>query len=237
MANLCLPNDRKGRLTFILALSAFLISMTLAMPTFLESLGIVTSNFHTNEWLMFAQTMVFVASAWIAYTTINSSQATARERATLDIILNDNQDSHLYQSKMNIFAFSENPEEFLRRKSKRLLTDDALKKMCTSLTQLFEHDPKTSWSQVEENLRGDLMRVLSRHEFYAVGINSGLLDETLFKRMHCSNIIKLWETVSSAVNHLRTKSNKDTLFKDLEILANRWKTDPLTLQHLAPKKS
>lgn len=236
MAKASLPIYMKGRWTFWLALSAFLISGALALPAILMGIGVTVKLFDVNSTILLIQTLVFVLSAWIAASTINSSQRTARERATLDIILNDNQDLHLYQSKMNIYSFHDNPEAFLRRKSKRLLTEDSLKKMCTSLTQLCEHDPKTEWSTVEESLKGDLMRVLSRHEFYAVGINSGLLDEELFKRMHCSNIIKLWEKVSSAVNHLRSKDNKDTLFKDLEILAHRWKSDPLTVKDLNIKK-
>ncbi|RSO69553.1 DUF4760 domain-containing protein [Acinetobacter pittii] len=45
--------------------------------------------------------------------------------------------------------------------------------------------------------------------------------------MHCSNVIRLWEATSPAVNQLRSFAKKDTLFKDLEHLANKWKANEL----------
>ncbi|WP_151987430.1 DUF4760 domain-containing protein [Acinetobacter oleivorans] len=71
------------------------------------------------------------------------------------------------------------------------------------------------------------MLVLNRNEFYASAINTGLLDEGLFKRVHCANIVKLWDQLYPTVNQIRQVAKKDTLFMDLELLATRWKANPL----------
>ena len=76
------------------------------------------------------------------------------------------------------------------------------------------------------------MTLINRHEFYACAINTGVLDETLFKRVHCTNFIKLWNAVSPLVMKIREEERKDTLFIDLEILVSRWKANPLKAEDL-----
>ena len=46
------------------------------------------------------------------------------------------------------------------------------------------------------------------------------------------NFIKLWDAVSPTVMSIRDKERKDTLFKDLELLVLRWKSNPLSVDDL-----
>lgn len=172
-----------------------------------------------SDWFLFIQTFVFAISAIIAYRTISSSRAVSRERATLDTILADNKDTHLSEAKSDIYSFIENFEKYYEK------TEDKESKR-KSLSQICEVDD-VELTTGELKLKHKMMTVLNRHEFYAIGINNNLLDENLFKRMHCSNFLKLWEKVNPAVTQLRTKVGKDTLFKELECLAVRWKANPL----------
>lgn len=173
-----------------------------------------------SDWFLFIQTLVFASSAVIAYRTISSARTVSRERATLDTILADNKDLRLMEAKADMYAFVENADKYY------LKVDDKNQSTRKTLTQICEVD-EVLLTKNEHDIKHKMMVVLNRHEFYAIGINNKLLDENLFKRMHCSNFLKLWDKVNPAVTQLRAKTNKDTLFKDFENLANRWKANPL----------
>lgn len=194
----------------------------LLIPVLYAKLKVATWGI--SDWFLFIQTLVFACSAIIAYSTISSSRTVSRERATLDTILGDNKDIRLMEAKTDMYAFVENAVKYYEK-----LGDKDSKR--TSLTQICEVD-EIVLTKNEHDLKHKMMVVLNRHEFYAIGINNKLLDENLFKRMHCSNFLKLWDKVSPAVTQLRTRANKDTLFKDFENLANRWKANPLKTEDI-----
>lgn len=74
--------------------------------------------------------------------------------------------------------------------------------------------------------------VLNRSEFFASAINAKVIDGALYKRVHCSNILRLWSVMSGPVDRLRVKTGKKTLFLDLEMLANKWEANPLKEEYL-----
>ncbi|WP_338562557.1 DUF4760 domain-containing protein [Acinetobacter sp. KS-LM10] len=215
MVNSPTHQNIKSRLTFLLALSAFLISISLVsghISTFLN-----LNDWKIPDWLIFSQLLVFAASAYIAYSTIHSSRATSRERATLDTILDDNKDDNLAHSKNLVLMFNEDPKDYYS-KNGRIGSRDLAHLFCE------EHH---NLAKDEAEVRAHLLKVLNRYEFYAIGINKGLFDEDLFKRMYCSTMLKFWGVVNPSVSQLREFAKKDTLFKDFESLAIRWKANPL----------
>lgn len=223
MASSSITHTTKGRFTFILALSAFLIGLYLISPRLVILFDL--PGWHPADWLMFLQLLVFAISAYFAYSTIASSKATSRERATLDTILDDNKDLILTESKTIVLNFDEDPFKYLDISSDNFKKEFG-REPCNSLSKLAETSVK-DLQKCEIDIRNHLIQVLNRFEFYAVGINSGLLDEDLFKRTHCANIIKLWNACSPAITHIRKQSQKSTYFKDLELLAKRWENNPL----------
>lgn len=217
MANIASQQIIKSRLTFILALSAFLISMYLISDDVLSYLDL--DGWKIGDWLVFSQLIVFAVSAYIAYTTIKSSKETSRERATLDTILDDNKDETIFHSKTVVLRFNENPKQYYA-----LLNDTESKRdHLASLLSVKE----SALTKNEAEIRMHLLKVLNRYEFYAIGINKNLLDEEMFKRMYCSTMLKFWGICNGAVSELREAAKKDTLFKEFECLANRWKANPL----------
>lgn len=181
-------------------------------------------TWEVSDWFLFIQTIVFLTSAFIAYRTISSSKLVSRERATLDTILSDNKDMQLSEAKSELYSFIEDYEKYYQK-------HDDNESIRQSLSQICEVDD-IELTQTELRLKHKMMTVLNRHEFYAIGINNKLLDENLFKRMHCSNFLKLWDKVSPAVTQFRAKVGKDTLFKEFECLATRWKADPLKAEDI-----
>lgn len=189
------------------------------------------NTWSVSDWIYAIQTTIIGVSAIIAVFTINSSKTISKEKATLEIILSDNNDIHLIEAKSDLLLFLKNPKHFYKEYYIKHsdLKDSAEEYL--DLPAILKKD-KDELSYAQEYIRTKMLTVLSRHEFYAIGINSGLLDERLFKRMHCSNFIQLWEQVSPSVNQLRIQVNKDTLFKDFELLATKWKANPLTVEDI-----
>jgi len=77
-----------------------------------------------------------------------------------------------------------------------------------------------------------IMRVLNTHEFVAGGIKEKAYDETLYKRMQCSVIIRDWDAFCGFVMDFRkSKQGKieqpATFYQDFEWLATKWKANPL----------
>lgn len=205
----------ESRVAILIAVSAFFVLL-------IPKIQIIVDFANFNNWtrsdvFVFVQTIVFAISAVIAFLTISSSKKTSKERATLDIIIDDYRDTNLFEAKTNIYDFIENKDEYKKKNTK--VTKDSLVEICRA------HDSELS--DEDKVLKRDLMLVLNRNEFYASAINTGLLDETLFKRVHCSNFIKIWDKLYPTINQIRQVAKKDTIFKDLEILALRWKSNPL----------
>ncbi|MDE8035637.1 DUF4760 domain-containing protein [Actinobacillus equuli subsp. equuli] len=196
---------RKGGLTLCISLIALFLALYLLMKQY--QFTIDTSKFSITDWATLGQLVVISITAIIAIYTILSNRKTSKERATLDVVLDDYKDDKLVVASNEVF-------NIVREDRNKLYT-------------VFQNENNQYTEQ-----RQRLLLVLNRYEFYASAMNHGILDEKLFKRLHCSNFIKLWDAVSPTVMSIRDKERKDTLFKDLEILVLRWKSSPLTSDDL-----
>lgn len=196
---------KKESLTYYLSLLSFFMVSFLLFKQYFPPID--TATLTLQDWTSLIQASVVLISALIAVCTIVSTKKTSKERATLDVVLGDYQDKDLVEASNMIF-------ELVRKDKNQLFT-------------VFQNEDGTHTEK-----RSSLLIVLNRYEFYASAMNQGVLDEHLFKRLHCSNFIRLWDAVSPTVMSIRDKERKDTLFKDLEILVLRWKSNPLTVDDL-----
>ncbi|MDC4632981.1 DUF4760 domain-containing protein [Acinetobacter baumannii] len=258
MARPLFKDSTKSGLTLFLALAAFLMGLYTISDNLIVFFKL--QEWKVADWLVFAQLLVFFASAIIAYTTISSSRTTARERATLDTILDDNKDETLGISKTIVLKFNENPERYYNQASASEIKASHLKETdfgengetvteidVVEVTQKVEdvkpQDQRMTLALLlsvkegdltkeEAKVRMHLLKVLNRYEFYAIGINQKLLDEEMFKRMYCSTMLKFWAICSPAVSQLRETAKKDTIFKEFELLVTRWKANPLKIEDI-----
>lgn len=196
---------KKEGLTYYLSLISFFMISFLYFKQYYTPINI--SGLSLQDWTSLIQVGIVLISALIAICTIISTKKTSKERATLDVVLGDYQDKDLVEASNMIF--------------------DLVRKDKNQLFIVFQNEDGKHTAE-----RSSLLMVLNRYEFYASAMNQGVLDEHLFKRLHCSNFIKLWDAVSPTVMSIRDKERKDTIFKDLEILVLRWKSNPLTVDDL-----
>lgn len=199
------------------------------------------ANWNTSEWIGFSQLIVYIIAALIAAITIYTNIKTSRERATLDMILNDHNDHSFQKSKRIVFEFARKIEKDPRHSSVMIelfLPSPSESASTNSIIQAFKKRENEELKEREKEiseLKDAFLLVMNRHEFYATGINSGLLDEKIFKRANCNTFIKIWDAFSSTVIAIRKSEGKETIFKDLEILAVKWKIDPLIEEDLIRK--
>lgn len=198
---------KKGYCTSIMATISFIISSGMLLYQFKDS--ITFSHWETADWLAFCQLVVITITAVITIATILVSKKTSKQRATLDLILSDYQDLKLLEADESI-------NKFIRGSA----IDDSGRVI--TLYELFQNKDRTYNKE-----RAHLLTVVNRYEFYASAINTGVLDEQFFKRLNYTNVIKLWNAVSPMVMKIREDERRDTIFKELELLALRWKTAPL----------
>lgn len=198
-------------------------------------------TWNTAEWIGFSQLIIYIIAALIAAITIYTNIKTSRERATLDVILNDHNDHSFQRSKRMVFEFARKIEKDPRYSTvliELFLPPPSESTNTNTILQVFKKRENEELKEKEKEiseLKDAFLLVMNRHEFYATGINSGLLDETIFKRTNCNTFVKLWDAFSSTVLAIRKSEGKETIFKDLEILAVKWKIDPLIEEDLIRK--
>lgn len=72
-----------------------------------------------------------------------------------------------------------------------------------------------------------IMHILNTYEFMAAAIREDALDEELLKRMQYTVILKNWSALEPFVIELRRQDKHPTLFQELQLMAERWRKNPL----------
>lgn len=161
------------------------------------------------------QALASVVAVWFAYKTvrlahlkmtaderaavsaIEHSEAQAKKRAMVDLIIAQKTDPNFIRDSKIVRSLKERDIDFLEFAAKDSPERDAV------------------------------LSVLNQIEFIAVGIRLGAFDESVYKELSCNSVIKTWDSACSFVTALRDQTGIQTLFQDLEKLVNRWKDDPI----------
>jgi hypothetical protein len=152
-----------------------------------------------ESWGFWIQTGAFFLSAASAVAVIYYNGKQARTRALIDLLLHQKSDVQLIAATQAVYAMQKAGEQL----------------------SLYVGDSDG------EKFKQILM-VLNNREFIAVGIREGAFNESVYKELQCSNVLKLWGALHGFVAEVRKKEGKDTLFQDLERLAIRWKDKPIS---------
>lgn len=106
--------------------------------------------------------------------------------------------------------------------------DKELQRIFQELYRLRAQHLKVSEHVKDPDKLREVLYALDTMEFTAVGIRLGAFDESVYKELQCTKVIKTWDSVSGFVMELREEKQTPTLYQDLELLANRWKANPIT---------
>lgn len=146
------------------------------------------------------QTGAFLLSAIGAVWVIRANGKQARNRATIDLVLDQKRDTDLNDARQIVVA--------LHRKNERNLSK-------------YLEDPTTATYKA-------IQATLNNYEFIASGIRESAFDENIYKRMRYSIMMKDWAALKPLIFEIRRHQDRPTLYQEYEWLCCRWEKNPLT---------
>lgn len=161
----------------------------------LQTVAIVLSVVVTGYYARKA----ILANGESAKKTLQHNNETLRQRATIDLLLQENQDARMIEAHALIMALSNE----------------------TPLVSCLSPN-----SEFEEELAA-IRLLLNRYEFVALGIKTGAFEESVYKSLKYSQVINVWDKAKPLIMEIRRTHGKHTYYQELEWLANRWLADPL----------
>lgn len=147
------------------------------------------------------QTIILLVSAIAAAYAVVQHRRLTKKTSTLQVILSDTSDSRIVEASSNVY------------------------KMITSNKNFYEVLIKQSTEDKTEV--ESLKIILNRYEFYATGINKGILDGDLLKTLYYSNFVVFWKHAKPCIMELRKEKDCPTLFQEFEKVMSNWKKHPL----------
>lgn len=158
-----------------------------------------------------------IVSVILAYKTtkLANQKMTADQKSAVDAIRH-NENQARQRAIVDLMIAQKTSPEFVRQsKIVRELHDN--KDICLA----------TLVNEADNPVKDAVLSVLNQIEFIAVGIRLGVFDENMYKQLSCHSVIRTWESASGFVCELRRATGIQTLFQDLEILASKWKANPI----------
>lgn len=156
-----------------------------------------------DDIFIIIQTLFIIVGVILTVLTLLRTRTDHKKRATLDLILNQRADKQLaWATKL--------------------------------MSQLVTQQKKQEYGDLSMYLnnsgqeRQAIATVLNHREFVSVGINKGIIDETIYKQAYYTMFVRDWTYLENTINTIRNKDEKNkTFFQDFEKLAKKWIKAPL----------
>lgn len=164
------------------------------------------SSIQLSDYLLILQSVILTLGLGITVFSIKCSRNDNKNMSTVDLILRQrfNDDlNHAIEIVSDLVKKTEKEDEF------------------PSLLKYFNKD-----DYPEE--RKAILTLLNFREFVAVGINTGIINEEIYRRSYNNIMLRDWNYLQNTIYAIRTsKKGQSTNFQDFEMLVDRWKKKPL----------
>ena len=163
---------------------------------------ITKSGIEFSDWILIIQAVIlFIGLGFTAF-SIRSNKSDNRKMSTIDLILRQRSNKELNLA-IDLVGGLVDQDEY------------------PSLHEFLDRE-----KYPEE--RKAILSVLNYREFVAAGINTGIIDEEIYKRSYYNILMRDWKYLKNTIMAIRTsKKGKDTHFQEFEILVKRWQKKPL----------
>lgn len=162
----------------------------------------IINYFTFAEWILIIQAVILFFGLGFTALSIRNSRQDNRRRATVDLILHQRNNKELNQA-LECISDLVKAEDF------------------PSLHQYLDKDKYP-------NERKSILDVLNYREFVSVGINTGIIDEEIYKRSYYNIVLRDWKHLNKTIDAIRDSSKgHKTNFQEFEKLARRWERKPL----------
>ncbi|MED6317084.1 MULTISPECIES: DUF4760 domain-containing protein [Psychrobacter] len=192
----------------------------------------------------------------LTYFSIQSSRESSKKQLTIKLVTDLNADKKLQETKNLMFLQGNNLTQYYskldnheyKNKSDTEIAEELISKedfvigKYVKINKSFLKNGKKIKNDIEEEkrkrdsiiledekLKDDIHYVLNYYEFISLGIREGAFEENLFKNLHYSSFMKLWKFSQPLIIQIRTLSNKDTIYQEIEWLATKWKREPIKI--------
>ena len=97
-----------------------------------------------------------------------------------------------------------------------------------------EEEKKKRYKRIleDEKLKDDIHYVLNYYEQVALGIRVKAFEEEIFKNLHYSSFMKVWQYAHPLILRIRAISGKKTIYQEIEYLARKWDNEPIKMHSL-----
>ena len=152
-----------------------------------------------------ARLIEFLVSAVAAAIAVYEHRMLTKKTATLQVILSDTSDPRIVEASSRVYKMIQTNKNF--------------------------YEVLIQQNSAMEDVEA-LKIILNRYEFYATGINKGILDDDLLKTLYFSNFITFWKHAKSGIMDLRLRNQRETLFQEFEKVMKNWEKHPLHKNNL-----
>lgn len=138
----------------------------------------------------------FLLGVLVAVISVLSARATAKKKQSADLLSSTRSDEELVTG--------------LRCLSSLHNRDDA------NIRQ-YAHDSKADTDEAKS-----IRYVLNHYEYVAVGLQSGIYDESMLRRASHNTVVSLYTHARPFIEALREHKNRPTLYQEMQCMAERW---------------
>lgn len=161
-----------------------------------------TNILSVADWLLILQAVILFSGLGFTALSIRNTRQDNRRRATVDLILHQRNNQEL--------------NEAIECVSNLAQGDD--------FPSLHHYLDK----QKHPVERKAILTVLNYREFVSVGINTGIIDEEIYKRSYYNIVLRDWKLLNKTIESIRNSpKGQKTNFQDFEKPACRWEDNPL----------
>lgn len=149
----------------------------------------------------FFRNLILLIGIVIALMSVVSAKAIARRKQTADVIFACRNDLKLAAGMKRIIALHDASDANMRSFAKK--------------------------DMIDSDESREILYVLNHFEYIAIGIDSGIYDEKMFKRASHGTIMGVYDRSRPFIEAIRVEQSRPTVYQELESLAARWKKAPL----------
>lgn len=184
--------------------NSFLISALIFTPLILILFYVYYLNTNQSSespsFLPLISSIIAFTGLWIASLSLLTNSIETRRKSSMDILFSLEKD----------LEFS---------KSKKLIMNER------DLEVLFFQQ-----SSVNDSIHNELVKLRDSfyycsniYEFLALSIRKNTIDEQIFTSLYRSRFLKFWGKIQPVIKEIRRNESKNTLFENIEWLADRYK--------------
>ena len=161
-----------------------------------------TNSFTLDQAILVAQALILFIGLGLTLWSIRNNRLDNKRQSTVDLILHQRSNRELNDA-VDLVAVLVEKHEF---------------------PDLSPYLDKVKFPSE----RKAILDVLNYREFVAVGINTEIIDEEIYKRAFYNIVVRDWKNLEKTIHSIRCSAKGSTTnFQDFEALIRKWEAKPL----------